>query len=152
MELMELYKRAVAEYLCESSSFLRPAGLTSRKAIPLLVSYSQFAIRSHYVSQGLSAPVEVTDEDEPMEDVERKVGEADEILGALFGLESVRGVCKEVLEIGEMHLVEVSGLRDPGWSGADVACSAESVAVERLASFRDGLAQGESCVRRTMAP
>lgn len=94
-----------------SSSLLTPLA-----AIPLLVSYSQFTIGSYYVSQGLSAPVEATDEDEPMEDVERKVGEADEILGALFGLESVRGVCQEILEVGGAHLVEVSGLGSAAWS------------------------------------
>jgi len=40
-------------------------------------------------------------------DVERKVGEQDPILGAVFDIESVREVCKEVLAIGGAHLAEV---------------------------------------------
>lgn len=45
-----------------------------------------------------------------MEEAQRKVGEPDLVLGAVFGLEAVRAVCDEVLAVGGGHLVEVSRL------------------------------------------
>jgi hypothetical protein len=42
-----------------------------------------------------------------MDNVERKVGEPDLVLGAVFDLSSAREVCGEVLAIGGGHLAEV---------------------------------------------
>lgn len=112
VELLELYKRANDDYLCPfrfSRVVAAFADLCRFTAIPLLVSYTQHVISNYYAAQGLSAPAAAVegDEDEAME-VERKVGEQDLILGAVFDIESVREVCKEVLAIGGGHLAEVS--------------------------------------------
>lgn len=42
-----------------------------------------------------------------MEPASRKVGEPDELLGVVFSLEEVRGVCDEVLKIAGAHIAEV---------------------------------------------
>lgn len=77
-------------------------------AIPLCVSYAEYLIGNYYTAQGLSAPAVATDEDEVMEDVERKVGEPDQVLGAAFSLEAVRDGRRETLANGGGHLAEVS--------------------------------------------
>lgn len=43
-----------------------------------------------------------------MEDVERKIGDEDVVLGAVFDLDAAREVRKEVLAIGGGHLAEVN--------------------------------------------
>lgn len=86
---------------------------SSPAAIPLLVSWSQWTIANYYLSQGLSAappPADADDEDAAMEPASRKVGEPDELLGVVFSLEEVRGVCDEVLNIAGAHIAEVRPL------------------------------------------
>ncbi|TNY18454.1 hypothetical protein DMC30DRAFT_53948 [Rhodotorula diobovata] len=94
LELVELYRRASRDQL----------------SIPLLVSWTQWTIASYYAAQGLSPappPAEADDEDAAMEPASRKVGEPDELLGVVFSLEEVRGVCDEVLKIAGAHIAEV---------------------------------------------
>ena len=43
-----------------------------------------------------------------MEPAERKIGEADPLLGVVFSIEAVRDICQEVLAAGGEHLAEVS--------------------------------------------
>ncbi|GAA5854941.1 hypothetical protein JCM9279_003579 [Rhodotorula babjevae] len=95
LELVELYRRASRDHL----------------SIPLLVSWSQWTIANYYLSQGLSAappPADADDEDAAMEPASRKVGEPDELLGVVFSLEEVRGVCDEVLNVAGAHIAESS--------------------------------------------
>ncbi|GAA5974409.1 hypothetical protein JCM21900_003545, partial [Sporobolomyces salmonicolor] len=96
VDLLELYRRAVRDYL----------------SIPLLVSFSQWAIAGFYTAQGLSVPpqVEVDDEDEQMAPAERRVGEPDPLLGVVFSAEAVREICQEVMSVGGMHLSESTAL------------------------------------------
>jgi len=47
-----------------------------------------------------------------MEPAERKIGEADPLLGVVFSIEAVRDICQEVLAVGGEHLAEVRLLLD----------------------------------------
>lgn len=114
VELLELYKRANDDYLCSlpltrslrAFPLLTPAVFA---AIPLLISYTQHFISHYYAAQGISPPpAAVEDEDEVMEDVKRKIGDEDVVLGAVFDLDAAREVRNEVLAIGGGHLAEVS--------------------------------------------
>ncbi|BGP52072.1 Splicing factor [Rhodotorula kratochvilovae] len=95
LDLVELYRRANRDHL----------------SIPLLVSWTQWTIANYYAAQGLSAPpppADVDDEDAAMQPANRKVGEPDELLGVVFSLEEVRGICDEVLRIAGPHIAESS--------------------------------------------
>ncbi|GAA6048750.1 hypothetical protein JCM3770_003941 [Rhodotorula araucariae] len=95
LDLVELYRRANRDHL----------------SIPLLVSWTQWTIASYYAAHGLSAPLAPTDaddEDAAMQPADRKVGQADELLGVVFSLEEVRAICDEVLKIAGAHIAESS--------------------------------------------
>ncbi|GAA6059133.1 hypothetical protein JCM10212_003880 [Sporobolomyces blumeae] len=97
MHVIELYRRATRDIL----------------SVPLLISFSTFAISNYYTAQGLSQPppaVELGDEDEEMQAADRKVGEPDPLLGVVFSVEAVREICQEVLSLGGSHLSESSKL------------------------------------------
>lgn len=110
---MELYRRASRDYLCafrHPRPPPKPANF-SRAAIPLLASWSEWAVGQYYASKGLSPPaaaVEEDDEDAAMQAADRKVGEPDQLLEVVFSLEEVRGVCGEVLAVAGAHLADVS--------------------------------------------
>lgn len=88
----------------------------------------------------------------------RKVGEADLVLGAAFGLEQVRQARDRALELGGNHLAEVSYMElsraVQGWTLADTAlCGrvAESQAVRCVERVRTRPPFGEPQVSRSQA-
>ncbi|SCV74534.1 BQ2448_7563 [Microbotryum intermedium] len=106
--LLELYSKSTRDFV-----YMR-----------LLESYSKHAISQYYVSQGLTPPSsssddpdadeqdENEDEDATMNDVgsSRRVGEPNPLLGAVYGLDSVREVREEVLAAGGRFLSESQSL------------------------------------------
>lgn len=83
-------------------------------AIPLLCSYSQFVIGGYYRAEGISLPTATTggedgeEDDDTAASEQRQTGDRDEVLAEVFTLEIVRNICQEVLQIGGLHLAEVS--------------------------------------------
>lgn len=78
----------------------------------MLLSYSQFFITNYYAARGLLPPPE-EDEDDTAMNVDRKIGEPNPVLGALFDVDAVRAVREEVLSVGGLHLTQVSFAMSP---------------------------------------
>lgn len=115
--LIELYRRALQDFLCTSPLCCLTGLIASvselffwwtASAVPLLHSYGSHFVTQYYLSLGEAAPP-AGDEpgEDPMATADTKVGEENPVLQVIFSLEEVRAALHEMLSMGEWHLTQV---------------------------------------------